>query len=87
MLVPLRAVAAFAALLTQVQAIPKVARTGRYLYQEDGTRFYIKGLGYQPQGIDLFASERDAALTSTRFGSCNTRQSLRRTLHFYRPPC
>ncbi|TFK30742.1 1,3-beta-glucanosyltransferase [Coprinopsis marcescibilis] len=50
MLVSLRAFAALSALVTAVQAIPKVTRTGRYLYQEGGTRFYIKGIGYQPQG-------------------------------------
>ncbi|KIO26570.1 carbohydrate-binding module family 43 protein [Tulasnella calospora MUT 4182] len=33
-----------------VSALPKVTRTGRYLYQEDGTRFYIKGIAYQEQG-------------------------------------
>ncbi|EFI28656.1 1,3-beta-glucanosyltransferase [Coprinopsis cinerea okayama7 len=50
MFVSLRAFAAVAALISQVAAIPKVTRTGRYLYQEDGTRFYIKGIGYQVQG-------------------------------------
>lgn len=39
-----------AILIAQVQAIPKVTRAGRYLYQEDGTRFYIKGIAYQMQG-------------------------------------
>lgn len=51
MLVNLRAFIALSALLARVQAIPKVTRTGRYLYQEDGTRFYIKGIAYQAQGI------------------------------------
>ncbi|EAU90116.1 1,3-beta-glucanosyltransferase [Coprinopsis cinerea okayama7 len=50
MLVSLRAFAALVALISHVAAIPKVTRTGRYLYQEDGTRFYIKGIGYQVQG-------------------------------------
>ena len=30
------------ALACGVSALPKVSRVGRYLYQEDGTRFYIK---------------------------------------------
>ena len=34
-----------------VQALPKITRTGRYLYDESGTRFYIKGIAYQEQGL------------------------------------
>ncbi|KAG8912691.1 1,3-beta-glucanosyltransferase gas1 [Tulasnella sp. 417] len=46
-----QAFAAAAALVAVgVSALPKVTRTGRYLYQEDGTRFYIKGIAYQEQG-------------------------------------
>ncbi|TFK36800.1 glycoside hydrolase family 72 protein [Crucibulum laeve] len=37
-------------LLSTVQAITKVQRVGRYLYNEDGSRFYIKGIAYQEQG-------------------------------------
>lgn len=37
-------------LTSSVSAIPKVTRGGRYLYSEDGARFYIKGLAYQEQG-------------------------------------
>jgi hypothetical protein len=33
-----------------VQAIGKVSRSGRYLYNDDGSRFYIKGIAYQEQG-------------------------------------
>lgn len=36
--------------LTSVQALPKISRTGRYLYDDSGTRFYIKGIAYQQQG-------------------------------------
>ncbi|KAJ7691031.1 glycoside hydrolase family 72 protein [Mycena rosella] len=39
------------ALVTSVAAISKVTRTGRYLYTDDGSRFYIKGVTYQTQGI------------------------------------
>lgn len=47
----LQAFAAAAALVsTGVSALPKVTRAGKYLYQEDGTRFYIKGIAYQEQG-------------------------------------
>ncbi|THU88461.1 hypothetical protein K435DRAFT_969488 [Dendrothele bispora CBS 962.96] len=33
-----------------VQAISKVSRSGRYLYTDDGNRFYIRGIAYQEQG-------------------------------------
>ena len=35
-------------------ALPAVTRGGRYLYQADGTRFYIKGIAYQQQGMHAF---------------------------------
>ncbi|GJE87723.1 glycoside hydrolase family 72 protein [Phanerochaete sordida] len=38
------------ALTTGVVAVSTVTRTGRYLYNADGSRFYIKGVAYQPQG-------------------------------------
>lgn len=31
-------------------ALPKITRVGRYLFNPDGTRFYIKGVSYQEQG-------------------------------------
>lgn len=58
---PFRASALFAALAILsygVQAIPKVSRVGRYLYNEDGSRFYIKGIAYQEQGMCLSAIRR-----------------------------
>jgi len=42
--------ATLATLICTVQAISKVTRQGRYLYTDDGTRFYIKGIAYQEQG-------------------------------------
>ncbi|KAJ7051344.1 1,3-beta-glucanosyltransferase [Mycena amicta] len=39
------------ATVVSVSALPKVSRTGKYLYTEDGTRFFIKGIAYQTQGI------------------------------------
>ena len=44
------ALVAAASSLLGVAALPKVTRTGRYLYTDDGNRFYIKGIGYQEQG-------------------------------------
>lgn len=32
------------------QALQKVSRAGRYLYTDDGNRFFIKGVAYQEQG-------------------------------------
>lgn len=48
-----RLAAAFAvglALSSRVDAIGKITRSGRYLYNADGSRFYIKGVAYQEQG-------------------------------------
>ncbi|WWC64243.1 uncharacterized protein I303_106852 [Kwoniella dejecticola CBS 10117] len=36
--------------LSLAAALPKITRTGKYLYDETGGRFYIKGVAYQPQG-------------------------------------
>lgn len=44
------ATAAISALTSGVSALPKVSRIGRFLYQDDGTRFFIKGVAYQQQG-------------------------------------
>ncbi|KAI0343991.1 hypothetical protein BDW22DRAFT_1328054 [Trametopsis cervina] len=45
------ALAASAAFLaTGTQAVQKVSRQGRYLFNADGSRFFIKGVAYQPQG-------------------------------------
>ncbi|KAF7300515.1 1,3-beta-glucanosyltransferase [Mycena chlorophos] len=44
------ALALATALAWTAAALPKVSRTGRYLYTEDGTRFFIKGIAYQTQG-------------------------------------
>lgn len=53
MRLPSRAVALSAALVSlacNVAAISKITRAGRYLYKDDGSRFYIKGIAYQEQG-------------------------------------
>jgi len=47
----LAAVFTVATVLTSgVYGIGKVARNGRYLFNADGSRFYIKGIAYQEQG-------------------------------------
>ncbi|KAK7694315.1 hypothetical protein QCA50_001497 [Cerrena zonata] len=43
-------IAAATALVGGVHAIQKVSRAGRYLYTDDGNRFFIKGIAYQEQG-------------------------------------
>ncbi|PPQ65976.1 hypothetical protein CVT24_011193 [Panaeolus cyanescens] len=43
----------FSWLIYSVHAIPKITRTGRYLYDDSGQRFYIKGVAYQPEGAVL----------------------------------
>ncbi|GLB36499.1 putative splits internally a 1,3-beta-glucan molecule and transfers the newly generated reducing end (the donor) to the non- reducing end of another 1,3-beta-glucan molecule (the acceptor) forming a 1,3-beta linkage, resulting in the elongation of 1,3-beta-glucan chains in the cell wall [Lyophyllum shimeji] len=55
-----RAAALFAAVATltgTVRAISKITREGRYLYQDDGTRFYIKGIAYQEQGAVVASAD------------------------------
>jgi len=46
----LAAVLGAIATASSVLAISKVTRGGRYLYTDDGNRFYIKGVAYQEQG-------------------------------------
>ncbi|KAG6814049.1 hypothetical protein H0H92_003899 [Tricholoma furcatifolium] len=41
---------ALAALSNPAEALSNVTRSGRYLYNSDGSRFYIKGIAYQEQG-------------------------------------
>jgi hypothetical protein len=55
-MLPLFATTALLALATSVAAISKVTRTGRYLYTDGGTRFFIKGVAYQPAGVSLYCS-------------------------------
>ncbi|TBU34938.1 Glucanosyltransferase-domain-containing protein [Dichomitus squalens] len=38
------------ALIAGAHALQKVSRVGRYLYTDDGNRFFIKGIAYQEQG-------------------------------------
>ncbi|KAJ7135723.1 Glucanosyltransferase-domain-containing protein [Mycena epipterygia] len=45
------AVTALLGLIAVAGAIPKVSRTGRYLFTDDGNRFFVKGIAYQTQGV------------------------------------
>ncbi|KAJ6476909.1 1,3-beta-glucanosyltransferase [Mycena sanguinolenta] len=48
---PTLSAAAFLVLALTAGALPKVSRVGQYLYADDGSRFFIKGIAYQTQGI------------------------------------
>ncbi|KAJ7190725.1 1,3-beta-glucanosyltransferase, partial [Mycena pura] len=50
-----RALIALLTLGSTIVALPKVSRTGKYLYTEDGNRFFIKGIAYQTQIADNLA--------------------------------
>ncbi|WOO80933.1 1,3-beta-glucanosyltransferase gel4 [Vanrija pseudolonga] len=41
---------ALAAIFPLAVALPQITRSGKYLYDPSGARFYIKGVAYQPQG-------------------------------------
>ncbi|EGO29676.1 glycoside hydrolase family 72 protein [Serpula lacrymans var. lacrymans S7.9] len=53
------------ALLSGAHAISAVTRSGRYLYS-GGNRFYIKGIAYQPQGVEV-ASANNPFLSPSTF--------------------
>lgn len=51
---PTKLIAALGAafsLISGVHALGKITRAGRYLYNADGSRFVIKGIAYQEQGV------------------------------------
>lgn len=52
------AAAALLGLIAVAGAIPKVSRTGRYLFTDDGNRFFVKGIAYQTQGEQLSPRKR-----------------------------
>jgi len=56
----LAAACTLAALAHTTLALPKITRTGRYLYNPDGSRFYIKGISYQEQGTLAVTTDPNA---------------------------
>ncbi|KAF7325016.1 1,3-beta-glucanosyltransferase [Mycena kentingensis (nom. inval.)] len=48
-----------------VSALPKITRSGRYLYDPNGTRFFIKGIAYQTQGIVIAGPDNPLGNPST----------------------
>jgi len=80
-----RAAALLAALATSlltVQAIPKVTRTGRYMYSDDGNRFYIKGIAYQEQGEVVVSDDNPFGEPSNFIDPLALGDSCRRDLPF-----
>lgn len=47
--------------VSSTNAIANITRTGKYLYDDTGTRFYIKGVAYQPEGVLSASSEANDA--------------------------
>jgi len=63
-----RVAAAFAVALTlssKVHGLPQITRVGRYLYSPNGTRFFVKGLGYQEPGVSTLDANGPFAEPST----------------------
>ncbi|KAG6891397.1 hypothetical protein C0992_007621 [Termitomyces sp. T32_za158] len=57
--------AVFSSFFASTQAITRVTRSGRYLYNEDGSRFYIKGIAYQEQGAVVQSDDNSFGEPST----------------------
>jgi len=74
--------AAFATSLLTVQAIPKVTRTGRYLYSDDGSRFYMKGIAYQEQGDVVVTPDNPFGEPSSFTDPLSIADACRRDLPF-----
>ncbi|KAJ7059573.1 glycoside hydrolase family 72 protein, partial [Mycena amicta] len=51
--------------LPLASALSKISRTGRYLYDESGNRFFIKGIAYQTQGIVISGPDNPLGQPST----------------------
>ncbi|PPR00255.1 hypothetical protein CVT24_005003 [Panaeolus cyanescens] len=69
-------------LASTVHAIPKVTRTGRYLYDDSGKRFYIKGIAYQEQGEVIAGPDNDFLEPSTFIDPLALGDACRRDLPF-----
>ncbi|KAG6891079.1 hypothetical protein C0995_014169 [Termitomyces sp. Mi166 len=74
--------AVFASLTPSVQAITQVTRSGRYLYNEDGSRFYVKGIAYQDQGAVVQSEDNNFGEPSTFIDPLALPDSCSRDLPF-----
>ncbi|KAG6814048.1 hypothetical protein H0H92_003898 [Tricholoma furcatifolium] len=52
-------------MISSVKALSNVTRSGRYLYNADGSRFYIKGIAYQEQGVVIESADNAFGEPST----------------------
>ncbi|KAJ7463491.1 1,3-beta-glucanosyltransferase [Mycena galericulata] len=55
------AASALLGLVTSADAISRISKTGRYLYSDDGSRFYLKGITYQGQSPGFSDNLADSA--------------------------
>jgi hypothetical protein len=66
-------------------AISQVSRNGRYLYNADGSRFYIKGMAYQTQGMFPCSLWTILLISLLRLRRSQCRQCLWRAHRLPRP--
>ncbi|KAJ7466796.1 1,3-beta-glucanosyltransferase [Mycena galericulata] len=71
------------ALVPPIAALPKVSRTGRYLYTEDGNRFFIKGIAYQTQGLIVSGPDNPLNAPSTFVDNLADGAACTRDLPFF----
>ncbi|PBL00945.1 glycoside hydrolase family 72 protein [Armillaria gallica] len=74
--------AAASSFVSSVYAISKITRSGRYLYEEGGTRFYIKGIAYQEQGAVVASSDNAFGEPSTFIDPLSSGSACSRDLPF-----
>ncbi|KAK7046521.1 1,3-beta-glucanosyltransferase [Favolaschia claudopus] len=64
-------------------ALPKVSRVGKYLYTEDGNRFFIKGIAYQTQGLIIPGPDNPLNQPSTYVDNLADPAACARDLPFF----
>ncbi|KAI5898556.1 glycoside hydrolase family 72 and carbohydrate-binding module family 43 [Schizophyllum commune H4-8] len=74
--------AAVLALAASVQAISKISRKGRYLYDDSGSRFYIKGVAYQEQGTVVQSSDNSFGEPSTFIDPLSSGSACKRDVSY-----
>ncbi|KAG7099572.1 hypothetical protein E1B28_001402 [Marasmius oreades] len=68
--------------LLGVEALPKVSRSGRYLFTDDGNRFYMKGIGYQEQGTVVVDANNPFGEPSTFVDPLSNSEACARDIPF-----
>ncbi|KAF9066073.1 carbohydrate-binding module family 43 protein/Glycoside hydrolase family 72 protein [Rhodocollybia butyracea] len=64
------------------QALSKITRSGRYLYDSSGNRFYIKGVAYQEQGVVVASADNTLGTPSTFVDPLSNSSACSRDLPF-----